>query len=52
MDGNPLPHQRFVIENQDGGQLGGVVDKDGKAVLDIDVDGDLIFPDADESKEG
>jgi type VI secretion system secreted protein VgrG len=52
MDGNPLPHQRFVIEDKDGGQFSGVVDKDGKAVLDIEADGDLTFPDADESKEG
>jgi len=44
-DGNPLPHQRFLIKLSGEAIVGGVTDKDGKAEPEIDAAGDIVFPD-------
>jgi type VI secretion system secreted protein VgrG len=44
-DGNALPHQRFRITQEDGSVLGGMTDKDGKAVVDLSESASIVFPD-------
>jgi uncharacterized protein involved in type VI secretion and phage assembly len=44
-DGNPVPYQRFVVKQDDGAEIGGKTDKDGKAEPDLKSGGKIIFPD-------
>jgi len=48
-DGKPIPHQRFLITTDDGAEYSGVVDKDGKAILDLKEGGKMSFPDLSDS---
>jgi type VI secretion system secreted protein VgrG len=43
-DGSPVPFQRFVAKLDDGSEVGGRTDKDGKAELEIPTGGMLVFP--------
>ncbi len=45
-EGNPLPYQRFLVVMDDGSEVGGMTDKDGKAEVGLASDGKVIFPDA------
>lgn len=45
-DGSALPYQRFVVKLDDGSEIAGVTDKDGKAALDLASGGFVVFPDA------
>ena len=44
-DGNPVPLQRFVARLDDGTEVGGQTDKEGKAELEIPSGGKMVFPD-------
>jgi uncharacterized protein involved in type VI secretion and phage assembly len=44
-DGNPVPLQRFVAMLDDGSEVSGKTDKDGKAELDLKSGGTLVFSD-------
>ncbi len=55
-DGKPVPYQRFVVKQDDGTEVGGKTDKDGKAEPDLKSGGKVVFPDVtmpgDESGKG
>jgi hypothetical protein len=54
-DGNPVPFQRFVAKLDDGTEVGGKTDKEGKAELELANGGNIVFPDlamADEPAQG
>jgi hypothetical protein len=55
-DGKPVRYQRFVVKQDDGTEVGGKTDKDGKAEPDLQSGGKIIFPDltmpADKSGKG
>ena len=42
--GNPLANQRYLVSLADGSQVGGILDKDGKATLAIEGPGSITFP--------
>ncbi|MFO0758590.1 MAG: type VI secretion system tip protein TssI/VgrG [Byssovorax sp.] len=44
-EGNGLSYQRFVVALEDGTEIGGATDKDGKAELSLDQNGTIVFPD-------
>jgi hypothetical protein len=44
-DGKGLPYQRFVVTQDDGTQVAGKTDKDGKAEPDLASGGKVLFPD-------
>ena len=44
-DGKPIPNQRFVLVLPDGSEKTGTLDEEGKAEIDVDDSGDIIFPD-------
>ncbi|MEO7329268.1 MAG: phage baseplate assembly protein V, partial [Minicystis sp.] len=44
-DKSPVPYQRFIAKLDDGSEVGGRTDKDGKAELEIPMGGTLVFPD-------
>ena len=44
-DGNPVPFQRFVAKLDDGTEVGGKTDKEGKAELELSSSGKIVFPD-------
>jgi uncharacterized protein involved in type VI secretion and phage assembly len=44
-DGNPVAYQRFVVKQDDGAQVGGKTDNEGKAEPDLKSGGKIIFPD-------
>jgi uncharacterized protein involved in type VI secretion and phage assembly len=44
-DGNPVPFQRFVARLDDGSEVGGKTDKEGKAELELASGGKIVFPD-------
>jgi hypothetical protein len=50
--GKPLAHQRFVIDLDDGSQVAGKLDENGKAeiALETDVSGKIRFPDVQDVK--
>ncbi len=43
--GKPIPNQRFVMVMPDGSELTGTLDEEGKAEIEADTSGDIIFPD-------
>jgi hypothetical protein len=43
-DGSPLPYQRFVVKLDDGTDVSGATDKDGKAELELSSGGKVVFP--------
>ena len=43
--GKPIPNQRFVMVMPDGSELTGTLDEEGKAEIEADASGDIIFPD-------
>lgn len=49
-EGKPLAGQRFILVLPDGSEVGGKLDKDGKAVVFVEESGDVIFPDVDKSR--
>ena len=53
-EGRPLANQRFVIHLDDGSEVAGVLDHEGKAELEIDGGGDakITFPDVSDVKPG
>jgi hypothetical protein len=50
--GNALPYQRFLVTTDDGGEVSGTTDKDGKAELELKMGGKVIFPDVNVSEGG
>ena len=44
-DGNPLAYQRFVVRQDDGTEVGGKTDNEGKAEPDLKSGGKIVFPD-------
>lgn len=44
-DENPVPYQRFRIELDDGSEVAGFLDADGKAEVDVQGQGQIFFPD-------
>ena len=44
-DGKAVAYQRFVVKQDDGTEVGGKTDKDGKAEPDLKSGGKVIFPD-------
>ena len=44
-EGKPLAYQRFLVVMDDGSEVSGVTDKDGKAELELKSGGKVIFPD-------
>jgi uncharacterized protein involved in type VI secretion and phage assembly len=42
--GNPIPYQQYRIELEDGSERTGVLDQDGRAVIDLDSPGRIEFP--------
>ncbi len=44
-DGKPIPNQRFVLVMPDGSETTGTLDDEGKAEIEVDASGDIIFPD-------
>jgi type VI secretion system secreted protein VgrG len=43
--GKPLPYERFVVTMDDGSEVSGVTDKDGKTEMDLKGRGTVTFPD-------
>jgi type VI secretion system secreted protein VgrG len=44
-DGKPIPNQRFVMVMPDGSEKTGTLDEEGKAEIEVEESGDIIFPD-------
>jgi len=44
-DGHPIPYQRFRIVLGDGSHYAGFLDENGKAEVDIEEPGEIVFPD-------
>src|SRR5262249_17515185 len=44
-DGNPIRHQRFVIRRVDGSEQTGIRNHEGKAIVELDEDAEVVFPD-------
>ncbi len=51
-EGNPLAYQRFLVIMDDGSEVSGMTDKDGKAELDLTSGGKVVFPDLTELEAG
>ena len=51
-DGKPLAYQRFLVVMDDGSEVSGMTDKDGKAELDLKSGGKVTFPDLSEVNGG
>ena len=51
-DGNPIPYQRFRIELGDGSHYTGFLDENGKAEVDIEGSGEILFPELTEVEPG
>lgn len=51
-EGNPLPYQRFLVILDDGTEVSGMTDKDGKAELSLTSGGKVVFPDLSELEAG
>ncbi len=49
-DGKPLGYQRFLVVMDDGSEVSGVTDKDGRAEMDLKSGGKVVFPDASDAK--
>lgn len=43
-DGHPIPYQRFRIVQDDGSHYAGFLDENGKAEVDIEEPGEILFP--------
>jgi type VI secretion system secreted protein VgrG len=43
--GKPLGYERFVVTLDDGSEVSGVLDKDGKCEIDLAGPGSIVFPD-------
>ena len=43
-EGNPIPYQEYRIELDDGSAITGVLDRDGRAVIDLEQQGQVRFP--------
>jgi uncharacterized protein (DUF2345 family) len=44
-EGNALAYQRFLVTMDDGSEVSGMTDKDGKAEVDLASGGNVAFPD-------
>jgi hypothetical protein len=44
-DGKAVPYQRFIVKQDDGTEVGGKTDQDGKAEPDLASGGKVVFPD-------
>jgi type VI secretion system secreted protein VgrG len=51
-DGNPLAYQRYLLVLDDGSEQSGVLDKDGRAEVDVEASGTILFPDLSEVEPG
>jgi Rhs element Vgr protein len=51
-EGKPLAYQRFLVVMDDGSEVSGMTDKDGKAEVDLKGGGKVTFPDTSEVKGG
>ncbi|MGK3998650.1 type VI secretion system tip protein TssI/VgrG [Sorangium sp. So ce1024] len=43
-DGQPIPNQPFRVVLEDGSEVAGVLDEDGRAVLELEGGGEVYFP--------
>lgn len=50
-EGHPLAYQRFLILLQDGSERGGILDREGKAEIDIEGSASIVFPDLPDVEE-
>jgi len=50
-NGKPLAHQRYLIVLDDGSEQSGILDADGKADVDVNASGKIVFPDLDRTQE-
>jgi type VI secretion system secreted protein VgrG len=51
-EGKPMAHERFVVVMEDGSQMGGMTDKDGKAEMELKSGGKVTFPDLSQARSG
>ena len=51
-EGKPLAYQRFLVILDDGTEVSGMTDKDGKAEMDLASGGKIVFPDLTELEAG
>ena len=51
-EGKPLAYQRFLVILDDGSEVSGMTDKDGKAELSLASGGKVVFPDLTELEAG
>ncbi len=51
-EGHPIPYQRFRVELDDGSRYVGFLDEHGKAEIDVEGSGEIVFPDLAEVEEG
>lgn len=42
--GQPIPNQPYRVVLEDGSELGGTLDEEGRAVLELDSGGEVYFP--------
>jgi len=49
-DGKPLAYKRFLVLMDDGSEVSGMTDGDGKAELDLKAGGTVTFPDLSEAE--
>jgi type VI secretion system secreted protein VgrG len=49
-EGNPLGYQRFVVVQEDGTEISGITDKDGKAEVDLVAGATIVFPELSETE--
>jgi type VI secretion system secreted protein VgrG len=50
-DGTPMAGLRYILIMGDGSEISGVLDSEGKAVLDLEEEAEVIFPDVTEPEE-
>jgi type VI secretion system secreted protein VgrG len=51
-DGKPLAYQRYLVKMDDGSEVSGMTDKDGKAEADLKSGGKVTFPDLSKARAG
>lgn len=51
-DGRPLAHERYLLVLEDGTERSGVLDKDGKAEIQVEQSGKIYFPDMSKVEAG
>lgn len=51
-EGKPLAYQRFLVVMDDGSEVSGMTDAEGKADVDLAIGGTVVFPDLSEAAAG